>query len=97
MVGAGRVLQELEVAHGTHVLEAAVLAEGEAGGVVAAVLEPLEPVQQQVLRGTATDVSDDPAHPKLLSVAAPCFQRWIEMLQIAVFPKTCSRKREKPG
>src|SRR5467141_1409353 len=96
-VRARCVLQELEVADGAHVLEAAVLAQRDAGRVVAAVLEPLETVEQQLLRSPATNVPDDPAHPKLLSVAAPCLQRWIEMLQLRGFPKTGSRKRQKPG
>jgi len=87
----------LEIAHGAHVFEAAVLTQCDAGGVVAAVLEALEAVEQQLLCSPVTDVPDDPAHPKLLSVAAPCVQRWIEMLQIAVFPKAGSRKRQKPG
>ena len=96
-VRAGGVLQELKIAHGADVLEAAVFAQRETGGVVAAVLEALEAVQQQLLRRTATDISDDPAHPKLLSVAAPCLQRWIEMLQIAVFRKLVLENSKSPA
>jgi hypothetical protein len=96
-VWAGSVFQKLEIANGAHVLEAAGLTQRDASRVVTAILEALEAVQQQLFRSPATDVPDDPAHPKLLSVAAPCVQRWIEMLQIAVFPKTGSRKRQKPG
>jgi hypothetical protein len=54
-------------------------------------------VQQQLLCRTATDISDDPAHPKLLSVAAPCLQRWIEMLQIAVFQKLTLENSKSPA
>src|SRR5207249_1936280 len=96
-IRAGGVLQKLKVAHRAHVFEAAVLAQRDAGGVVTAVLEALETVEQQVLRSPVTDVPDDSAHPKLLSVAAPCLQRWIEMLQIAVFPKVGSRKQQSPA
>ena len=96
-VRAGGVLQELEIANGAHVLEAAVFAQRETGGVVAAVLESLEAVQQQLLRSTVTDISDDPAHPKLLSVAAPCRSEVDRNAADRGFPKTGSRKRQKPG
>ena len=59
---AGRLLQRLEVADGADVVEPVVLAQRDPGGVVAAVLEPLEALEQQVLAGSLPDVSDDPAH-----------------------------------
>src|SRR6185437_9113211 len=69
-VRARGVLQELEIADRAHILEPAVLAKRNPGGVVTAVLEPLEALKEKLLRGPTTDVSDDPAHPKLLSIAA---------------------------
>src|SRR5580765_2190750 len=69
-VRARGVLQDLEIADCAHVLEPAVLAKGDPGGVVTAVLEPLQALQEKLLRGPTTDVSDDAAHPKLLSIAA---------------------------
>ena len=59
---AGRVLQETEVPDRAHVVEAAVLAERDPGRVVAAILKPLEPLQQEVLTGSAPDVADDSTH-----------------------------------
>ena len=58
----GRDLQVLEVADGADVREPVVLEQRDAGRVVAAVLEPLEPAQEERLRGARADVSDDPAH-----------------------------------
>src|SRR5262249_42740091 len=49
------------------------LEEGDAGRVIAAVLEALEAVDEQRLRSSRTDVSDDPAHPTLLSSASPAW------------------------
>src|SRR5262249_22219567 len=66
VVGAGRFLQVLQVPDCTDVVQPAVLTQCDAGRVVAAVLEALEPAQQQVLRWPASDVSDDPAHPSPL-------------------------------
>src|SRR5439155_19149066 len=96
-VGARGVFQKLEIADRADVLETAVLAQRDAGRVVAAVLEALEAVEQQLLSSPAADVPDDPAHPKLLSVAAPCLQRWIEMLQIAVFQKRALENGKSPA
>ena len=59
---AGRELQVLEVADGARVLEPVVLEQGDPGRVVAAVLEALEAVEQQVLALTRPYVSDDSAH-----------------------------------
>ena len=58
----GRELQVLEVADGAEVRKPVVLEQREAGRVIAAVLEPLEPAQEKRLRGPRADVSDDPAH-----------------------------------
>ena len=49
-VRAGGVLQKLEIANRAHVLEPAVLAQRDARRVVAAVLESLETVEQQLFR-----------------------------------------------
>src|SRR5690348_924044 len=59
-----------EVADGADVVEPVLLEERKAGGVVTAVLETLEPLQEQRLRFTRPHVSDDSAHPKLLPSAA---------------------------
>ena len=58
----GRELQVLEVADGAEVGKPVVLEQGEAGRVIAAVLEPLEPAQEERLCGARAGVSDDPAH-----------------------------------
>jgi hypothetical protein len=63
-VRAGRLAEEGEVSHRADVVEPVVLEEREPGRVVAAVLEPLEAVEQKVLRRSPTDVSDDAAHPE---------------------------------
>src|SRR5207253_2644667 len=62
-VRAHGALEVREVADRAHVLESAVFEQRDAGGVVAAELEPLEARDQQLLGGPAPDVSDDPAHP----------------------------------
>ena len=62
-----RVLELAEVADGADLGELPVLDEREAGGVIAAVLEPLEAVQEDRLAIPASDVSDDPAHVSRLS------------------------------
>ena len=59
---AGGELQVLEVADGPCVREPVLLEEGDAGRVIAAVLEALEAVEEQVLALTRSYVSDDPAH-----------------------------------
>ena len=66
--GGNGVAEEREVPHRAHGLDAPVDEQGDAGRVVAAVLEPLEPAEEQLPAGTATDVSDDPAHS-----LPPCF------------------------
>src|SRR5262249_35683167 len=70
VVGARGLLQVLQVPDGTDVVEPAVLTERDAGRVVAAVLETLEPAQKQLLRGPTADVSDDPAHASPLPETA---------------------------
>ena len=56
------VLQLAEVADGANLGELPVLDERQAGRVIAAVLEPLEAVQEDRLCDPGSDVSDDPAH-----------------------------------
>ena len=56
---------------GAYVLEAVLLEERDARGVVAAVLEALEPLQEQRLALTRSDVPDDPAHWLPPGVSAP--------------------------
>jgi hypothetical protein len=95
-VRARSVLQELEIADGTHVLEAAVLAKRDPGRVVTAVLEPLQALQKKLLRRPTTDVSNDPAHPKLLSIAARDLTAG-RTLQIRGFlVRNAPSKRQKP-
>src|SRR5262245_13708109 len=55
-------LQLLEVADGADVVESFRLEQGEPGRVVPPVLEALEPLEQERLTGSLSDVSDDPAH-----------------------------------
>src|SRR5439155_22001884 len=66
-VGARSRLQLLQIADGANVVERVVLAQCDAGGVVPAVLEALESLQEQRLRCPFPDVSDDAAHPRFLS------------------------------
>src|SRR3954451_25183296 len=61
-VRAGLALQRLEGGDDAHVVELGVLAQREPGRLVAAALEPLETVQQEVFTVSLADVSDDPAH-----------------------------------
>src|SRR5260221_3305562 len=56
------VLQELEVPDRADVLEAPLFEERDAGGVVAAIFQALEPLEQQRPGRPTADVSDDPAH-----------------------------------
>ena len=58
------VLQELEVADGADVVEPALLPQREAGRVVTAIFEALEPLHEERPAVTFADVSDDPAHTK---------------------------------
>src|SRR5581483_1835154 len=69
----GGLDEVLQRADGPDVFEAAVLEQGDPRRVVAAVLEPLQPLQEQRLRRPAPDVSDDPAHfdPPLRPETAP--------------------------
>ena len=64
-VVAGHLLQGLEVADRPNVLQPFVLEECEPGRVVAAVFEPLETAEEEMLRLPPPDISDDPAHLKL--------------------------------
>ena len=67
----GGFLQLVEVSDGADVVEALVLDEAEPGRVIAAVLEPLEPLEQKLLRSPRAHVSDDPAHSKTPSRPLP--------------------------
>ncbi len=61
-VPADRLEQLVEVADSTHDVEPAGLDEGDAGGVVAAVLQASEAVEDDGLAGTTADVAYDAAH-----------------------------------
>src|SRR5439155_13576898 len=63
-VRAGGVLQELQIADSAHVVELFLLAERQAGRVVAAVLQPLEALEQKVLTCSPADVADDSTHAR---------------------------------
>jgi hypothetical protein len=65
-VAAGRALQFLQIADRTHVIELIVLPQRDSSRVVTAVLQPLEPLEEERLRGSAADVSNDSAHRNLL-------------------------------
>ena len=94
----GRVFQKLQVADGAHVVERSRLAQHEPGGVVAAVLEPPEAVQQERLGLTRPDVADDPAHPKLLSITRPAAGGDRNMQQICRFVQALlSRNGKSPA
>src|SRR5205823_2824827 len=69
-VRTGRLDEVLEIPDGADVVETAVLAEGDARRVVAAVLEPAQSAEQERLRLPCADISDDPAHPDRLSFPA---------------------------
>src|SRR5438105_3269255 len=62
-VGAGGRDQVVEGADRARVPQPRLLEERDAGGVVAAVLEALQPLQQQWHRRPVADISDDSAHP----------------------------------
>ena len=57
-----RIAQRGEVADRAHGLEAAVGEDRDARGVVAAVLELLQPLEKHFLDGAIPDVANDPAH-----------------------------------
>src|SRR5262249_2114201 len=61
-VRAGCFDEVLQVPDRAHVVGAVVLAQGDAGGVVPAVLEAPETAEQKRLRPPRPDISDDPAH-----------------------------------
>jgi hypothetical protein len=60
-VPARRGLQVLEIPDRARVVELVALQQRDPGRVVAAVLEALEAVEEELLALTETDVSDDPA------------------------------------
>ena len=55
-------LEHLEPAGGAPHVERAVAEDGDARGVVAAILEPLEPLDDDTDRALPTDVPDDSTH-----------------------------------
>ena len=55
--------QRLQFAFGAAAAELAVIERGDAGGVVAAVFEALERIDQMAGDRLAPENSDDPAHP----------------------------------
>ena len=61
-VRADRLLELHEVTGGARVVRPGLLQEADAGRVVAAVLEALEALDQEILGRPPADVSDDPAH-----------------------------------
>src|SRR3954469_6893631 len=63
-----RCAQALEVADGPDRVDRVVRDHRDPGRVVAAVLEPGQAVQEQVLDGALADISDDAAHGRLLSL-----------------------------
>ena len=63
--------QRGEVADGAHGLDVILGDHGDAGAVVAAVLQTLETAQQQFTRRALADVADDSAHP-VEDSANPC-------------------------
>ena len=67
--GADRVAQHRHLADPAGDVDLAV-DQADAGRVVAAVLEPLEPGEQQLLARPATDVSDDSAHQAAPPISA---------------------------
>ncbi len=87
-VRARLLLQDLEVADGARVLEPVLLEQDDPGGVIASVLEPFEPLDEQRLRRPVADVPDDPAHteppPQSGRLAATC-------------PSKGPRKRKSPA
>jgi hypothetical protein len=54
----------VEVADRADVVKPFVLDDGEAGGVIPAIFEPLEAVNEKILGGPRADVSDDSAHSR---------------------------------
>ncbi len=90
-VRAGRLDEVAEVADGADVVERVVLAQRDPGGVVAAVLEPAQSLEQKRLRLARPDVSDDSAHVR-------SFPRWAgkrSQETRRARPQTRSQRRER--
>ena len=68
---ASRLSSACELAFGAAAAELAVIEGGDAGGVIAAVFEALERIDQVGRDRLAPENSDDPAHP---SGWPPCFR-----------------------
>ena len=88
-----RAAQLREVADGADGLQAALALDRDAGGVVPAVFELLEPVQKDLLDRAVTDVADDPAHGDLLdqNPAPPIFAAATAAESLAVAQNTIVR------
>ena len=70
---AQALLEVLELAHGAPAVQLAVLHHGDARGVIAAVLEAAQALDDDRHRLPRSDVADDPAHS--ISPFAPCRRR----------------------
>ena len=68
-LGAHKRLQPFQFARFTPHRDGAVFQHGQAGGVVAAVLQPAQPVQNDGGGGLAANVSDDSTHVSSLRAA----------------------------
>ena len=64
--GCHGAAQAAEVADRAHGLQLGAREHGDAGGVISAVLQLLQPLEQDGLDGPAADISDDSAHGRLL-------------------------------
>ncbi len=80
-------------------LQAARLGAGDddARGVVAAVLQPLQPFQQQWRHVTLADVSDDSAHMVLLLLVGPGLLACSGLLWLALACSACRAARTLPA
>ena len=61
-----RVAQRIEVADRAHGVETALVQDRDARGVIAAVLELLQALEEDLLDGAVPDVADDPAHEEAI-------------------------------
>jgi hypothetical protein len=62
--------QHIDLPHVLQDLQTVLVDDREAGGIVAAVLQSLQPIDQDPLALSRSDVSDDPAH-RLPPVSGP--------------------------
>src|SRR5437870_679888 len=96
-VRAGGLLQELEVPDGADVVETVLLAQRDPSGVVAAVLEPLQPVEQEILCLTTADVTDDPAHLDSSRLPPQDVRRVVCAPRLQFSRMTLGPKRQSPA